>query len=124
VPVGMRWWEWVLSRGRCDPTKPDRAGQAVTRAVQCERAVAGGCKKRVDHESTGACSGDGGAAAATQERAGRWESTQRQRQRQGSLTHTLSRDRTSGGEGNADTRRPCCLLLCPEAAEIARTAQG
>jgi hypothetical protein len=27
VPVGMRWWEWVLKRGRCDPTKQSKPGQ-------------------------------------------------------------------------------------------------
>jgi hypothetical protein len=74
--------------------------------------------KRVDHESTGACSGDGrrqtagGAAAAVQaskrassEQAGRWLTrTGRQTGLAHSSTRTLSRDKRSGGEGNAGWR--------------------
>ena len=99
--------------GRCSAVLAGWLGQA------------GGCEKRVDHESTGACSGDG---RRQQEEQQLRKSEQADGGRQAGRARSLTRSaETSGAEARetlTHAGRPCCLLLCPEAAEIARTAQG
>jgi hypothetical protein len=85
--------------------------------VQCEGEQAGDCEKSV---STTSPLGPAVVMDVDSRRSSSCAGASRQIERLAGLaglTHTLSRE-TSGGEGNADTRRPCCfLLLCPEAAE-------